>query len=116
MKKIIIALAIPTITYAQFNLAGSTFSDIITEILDIIAILNPILISLAFLIFFWGVAKFILNSDSKPEIEKGKSYMFWGLIAIFVLVSLRVIIGYVAGDLLGIGPDTYNPGGILLPF
>jgi len=79
--------------------AGSTFQTVIYYILDIISILTPILFTLAFLVFFWGLSKFILSSGNAAEITKGKSYMFWGILALFILISVRSIITLVSDDL-----------------
>lgn len=70
--------------------------------------LNPILFSLSFVVFFWGLSKFVLNSDSKEEIEKGKNYMVWAVLALFVLVSFRVIISFISSD-LGLGDSNITP-------
>ena len=89
----------------DFSLAGSNFKEVIWEILKIIDILNPILFILAFIVFFWGLSKFILSSGSEANIKKGKDYMLWGILALFILLTFRAIITLVAGD-LGIG-DTH---------
>ena len=93
----------PVFTFAQsFNLAGSTIGGVFRYIVTILSVLNPILFSMAFIVFFWGLSKFILNSDSKDEIEKGRSYMLWGVLALFILVSFRVIVSFISTD-LGLG-------------
>lgn len=83
-----LALAIPT-----------TFKAYIDYILSIIDVLVPILVALAFAVFFWGMSKFILNSGKPEDIKKGREYMLWGLLALFVLVSIRAIIAFIQTDL-----------------
>jgi len=101
---------IPVITLAQadFSLAGKNFKDIILYVLSIIAVLIPILFAIAFIVFFWGLSKFILNSSVQADIEKGKNYMIWGVLALFILISFRAIIGLVVGD-LGFGDAKEAP-------
>jgi hypothetical protein len=107
-KRLIVLLAFfPSLALA-FSLKDSSFKDVVYEVLGIINLLIPILSVLAFIVFFWGLSKFILNSDSQAEIQKGKNYMFWGVIALFVLITFRTIIGLVAGD-LDIGGSTVIP-------
>ncbi|MES3005291.1 MAG: hypothetical protein V4690_04305 [Patescibacteria group bacterium] len=99
---------------ADFSLSGSTFKGIVMEVIEIINILIPILVSLAIVFFFWGMSKFILHSDSADGIKNGRNYMLWGLLALFVLFTFRVIIGLVSSD-LEIGDKNPNPNSILLP-
>lgn len=65
-------------------------------------IINPLLIVLAglsLLVFFKGLAQFIFTSGGdKPAIEEGKDLMKWGLIALFILVSLLGVIRFFYGS------------------
>lgn len=100
-------LFLPTFVLA-FSLTGSTFSIIIDEIISIISLVIPIFVILALIFFFWGLSKFILNSGSKDGVEKGKTYMFWGILALFILLTFRAIVGFIARD-LNIGDSTNIP-------
>ena len=91
--------------------AGLQFSDIINYFLSIINILNPILFTLAFLVFFWGLSKFILSSGNKDEVAKGKDYMLYGIAALFILLSFMAILTLVSNN-VGLGPNA-NPNGVL---
>lgn len=110
-------ILIPFITFA-FNWQSSTFSSVIDEVISVISLAIPLLFALSFLVFFWGVSRFILNSGSTAEIQKGKSYMIWGVVALFILISIRAIIGIVARDLeigdsssIPLIPTSTNSGG-----
>lgn len=98
-----VSILLPSFAIAQTLALGngsSTFRDfIINDVIGTIAVLIPILIALAFVVFFWGLSKFILHSDNKNDIDKGRNYMFWGIIVLFILVSFRAIISYVVTDL-----------------
>ena len=108
----IVLLVFPILAFGQtFSLSNSTFKGVILEVLSIIKLLVPILFGLAFIVFFWGLSKFILNSGNKEGIEKGKNYMFWGILALFILLSFQTIISFVSND-LGIGDARNIP---LLP-
>lgn len=69
--------------------------------LDLVRRLIPVVMSLALLFFFWGVARFILaaRSGNEEEIKSGKQLMFWGIIALFVMVSIWGIVAFFASDL-----------------
>ena len=92
----------PVVAFADFSLGAgtdSTFGAFIGYIIGFISLLIPVLFALAFIVFFWGLSKFILNSDGEKEIQNGKTYMFWGILALFILISFRAIISFVSADL-----------------
>lgn len=51
-------------------------------------------IVLAIVVFFWGLIKYIFNRDGgEKEGAQGAQLMIWGILAIFVMVSIWGIIG-----------------------
>lgn len=69
---------------------------------DLIKALLPILVTIALLVFFWGLIKYIRNAGTKPEeASQGKNIMIYGVIALFVMVSVWGLVGFI-GDALGI--------------
>lgn len=52
----------------------------------------PLLITLAVVGFIWGIVKYFLNPDNEEKRKQGKTFMVWGLIALFVMVSMWGII------------------------
>ncbi|ETB63834.1 TPA: hypothetical protein DIC38_02150 [Candidatus Nomurabacteria bacterium] len=48
----------------------------------------PFLITLAVLGFVYGVVKFYMNPDNEEGRKKGKEFIIWGLIAMFVIVAM----------------------------
>jgi hypothetical protein len=107
-RKIYILLILMPVSAMAFTLTGSTIYDVIGELNSTVNIILPILFTLSFIAFFWGLSKFILNSSSSAEVEKGRKYMIWGIIALFVLISVRTIIVLIAND-LGIGNSSVIP-------
>ncbi len=67
---------------------------VLCQFLNILDILVLIIIGLALIFFLWGLAKFILNAGDEEERRKGKSLLIWGLIALFVMVSVWGIINF----------------------
>lgn len=77
------------------------FSSFVRLILDFIAILIPILVSLALLAFFWGAGVFILKAGDPREIEKRKKVLVWGVIGLFVMASIWGILQFLYSDIFG---------------
>ncbi len=66
----------------------------------IVTVLIPLIFSVAFLVFLWGVFKFIAADDVKGK-QEGQKVIWWGLIGLFVMVSVWGIIK-ILGTTLGI--------------
>lgn len=110
----VVILLSPFLLNAQGLLSGGNFSSAVSEAVSIIYLIIPIFLLIAMIAFFWGVGKFVLKSGSASDIENGRKYMFWGVIALFVLLSVRVIIGQLS-NALGIGDLNADEWSLLLP-
>ena len=74
----------------------------------IIVPLIGLLISLATLIFVWGLVEFIHGSGSNPAArETGKKHMLWGIIGLFIMVFAKAIISLFINS-FGIDPTPIN--------
>lgn len=65
-----------------------TFKALVEKILDTANPLVPIILILIGIAFFWGMGKFILSSGSEDERKKGREFMIWAIVALFVAVSV----------------------------
>lgn len=65
------------------------------ETASVIAILIILASAVALLIFLWGLALFIFQAGSDDARSQGRQLMFWGVIALFVLVSIWAIVALV---------------------
>ncbi len=63
----------------------------------------PLLMSLAVAGFIWGIIKYFINPDNEEQKKKGKDFMVWGLIALFVIVSMWGIVA-IFSNTLGLRP------------
>jgi len=93
MKKILTlvfgaGLVMPAIASAQ------TLQIFIGVIGDIVGMLVSICSMLALVVFFYGLGVFILNSGDEKKMEEGKSWMVWSIVAVFVLITIWGIIGF----------------------
>ncbi len=84
------------------------FANLAAELGGVLAILVPVLVALALALFIWGMVVFVFNAGDDSKRAEGQKHMIWGLVALFVIVSvwglvslLQVIFG-ADGDLGGI--------------
>jgi uncharacterized membrane protein YidH (DUF202 family) len=74
--------------------------DLINRVGQLVDSLIVIVIALALLAFFWGLAKFIFNvSGDQKSVEEGKRIMLWGIIALFVMISVWGIVRFIQTEL-----------------
>lgn len=103
-------------TSAGTSLFGrnNPIAQLITLVKTIADRLIPILVAFAILAFFWFLVRFIWKGAEDPgEREKMKGGMGWSIVAIFVMVSVWGIIGFI-GSITGI-PQGGNIHGFKLP-
>lgn len=83
------------------------------EIIDVVEIIVNLAIPFALLCaglaFFWGMMMFIIQAGNEQERAKGKTVMIWGVIALFVIVSIWGLVAFLS-DLFGV-----NMGGACPP-
>lgn len=65
-----------------------TLSDVVASFVGIIGLLLPLIVALTVLVFLWGLVKFIAKSGDAKGHEEGKSLMIWGLVGLFLMLSL----------------------------
>lgn len=94
----------PNVSNAQIGL-----KELIIDAGYIINLLIPIAASLALLYFFWGLAKFVWNSGSEDGVEEGRQVMKWGIVALFVIVSIWGIVFFIQ-EQLNIDSYLLEPG------
>lgn len=78
-------LAVPLVSLAQVTDLDSAGSFIVDFINDTVI---PVLFALAFVVFLWGAfTTFILGANNDTAKEKGKGFMLYGIIGLFVMLS-----------------------------
>jgi len=89
-------LFLPSIAFAQ---AGTTVTgpigNTLGQVYAIILSLIPIILAVAVLLFFWGIIKFIASAGDEEARKAGISFMLWGMVGLFVMVTFWGLIGYV---------------------
>ncbi len=59
--------------------------------------LVALFIGLALLYFLWGIVTYIRNLDNDTKRSEGRTMMIWGIIALFVMVSVWGLVGILTG-------------------
>lgn len=88
-------------------------------LLNTLALVNTFLnaaiglfITLAIVVFFYGLIKYLTKLGGEDAAKEGLSTMFWGVIAIFVMVSIWGIIRLLQNTLKVTSTDPVIPKGI----
>ena len=99
MKKVIIAALTfaPAVAFAQ---SLGNLETLLRSVGRLIDIALPIVVAIALLAFFWGIIKFIFGGEEAKK--EGKTLMIWGLVGLFVMVSVWGLVRFI-GNALGIG-------------
>jgi len=108
MKLRTVKFILPTVAFALPGLAyARTFGDIIDSLKIWLGNLVPLAIGVAVIVFIWGMIVFIGNSGSEEKRAEGRHRMIWGVIALFAIVSVWGLVGFVRESILG--PGSENP-------
>lgn len=89
------------------NLSGGvTFKDFIGGIVGIInTVVVPLIGSLIFLVFVWGVVKYFFfnNNGDTAKLKEGRDFIFWGILGMVVFFSVWGFVNLLLST-LGIAP------------
>ena len=93
------ALVLPTFAFAVIGTATASGKfggviGILQGVQDLVSIALPVVAGLALLAFFYGLVKFIF-AGAGGKIE-GKNFMIWGVVALFVMVSVWGLTRFIA--------------------
>jgi hypothetical protein len=97
-----VALLTPSIVFAK---APRTFDELSDLIVLLLNNATAVLIVAGIAIYFYGVSTNILNF-SKEGGEKVRAYFLWGVIVLFVMVSIWGIVRLLQETLFGASADT----------
>lgn len=114
MKKVLekisimsVGLLTPMFVFAQVNTSG--LKGLLREIHGLISLVIPVLIALGVLGFMWGIVLYLFGKNK----DEGKSFMLWGIIALFVMTSVWGLVGILRGTLFSNNSD--SAGQVNLP-
>ena len=109
MKKVIVAALVLAPSFAFAQTLGN-IETLIKSIGNLVEIALPIVVALGLIGFFWGLVKYIFAQGDETAKTDAKRIMLWGVVALFVMVSVWGLVRFV-GNAFGI-----NQGGtVTLP-
>jgi len=82
---------LPLVSSAQ-SLNFSPIATLINAVAKIIGALVPVLVTLALVVFLWGLVRYLWGGAAKADLQSAKRLMGWGLIILFVMVSVWGIV------------------------
>lgn len=100
MKKVIIA----SMAFAPAFVFAQTLGNIeilVQSIGRLVGLALPIVVAIALLAFFWGIVKYVFAQGNEEAKADAKKIMLWGLVALFVMVSVWGLVRFI-GNALGI--------------
>jgi len=113
-----VSFSAPLIVFAQSGIQTGYLETYKNDIIDVInGILIPAIMSVAFLVFMWGVYKyFFWKGDSDTERATGRTFILYGVIGFVIISCIWGIVEIFSGTLgLDTGnapkPPTFNTGG-----
>ncbi len=99
---------LPLVAAAQ---VGGNLLSILNLVQTIVSRLIPILVAVALIYFIVGLIRFVIAAEGEAR-DDGKKMMWWGIVALFVIVSIWGIVTYIA-DILGVSrTTTVTPPGV----
>ena len=101
MKKIIAAFSLILLSAVAVPVLAAPpkdFKEVINNVFinGLLKPIIPLLIGLAVVVFIYGVL-LLMISDGGEKKEEGKQYMLWGIIGIFVMVSVWGLVAIIGG-------------------
>ena len=109
MKKIIYVFSLASISLGAIPVlaATSNFKELVDLIISsVLKPIVPLLVGLAVVVFIYGVI-IIMFSEGGEKKEQGKMYMIWGIIGIFVMVSVWGLVNILQST-FQLSPDVPN--------
>ena len=83
--------------------AYSLITIIVEDILDPVI---GVLIAVAVVLFLYGVIKYIVSGDDETKRKEAKNYIIYGIVGLFVMVSVWGLVGILTGTF---GTDVSAP-------
>lgn len=98
---ILALLFLPRIVYGQ-----TTIIDILGAVQQILVALVPLTIGLAVIAVLFGLARYAFRAGDEQAQEEGRRIMFWGVVTLFIMVSIWGFVYILQSFFFGTG---YNP-------
>ena len=80
--------ALPNVLFAADPVVANDLAVFLGTFKNILIKLVPIIVSIAVIVFLWGVTKFIRSADQPQEREQGRHLIVYGIVTLFVMLSM----------------------------
>lgn len=87
-------LLLPLIAGAQ----PEDFKGAVNSLTNFVSTLVPLLMAVALLVFFWGLATYVYSAGSDKK-ETSKQRMVWGVVGLFVITTIWGIVALIGGSI-----------------
>lgn len=92
-------MTVPFVVSAQVT----DFKSLMQLFANMLGSIIGVLYMVAFVAFFWGIGVFILNTNDDKKRGEGKAWMFWSVIALFVMITIWGLVGLLVNT-VGVNP------------
>lgn len=94
-------LIVPAVMFVPLVALGQgSIEALLGRVQGILGTVVPTLIGLALVLFLWGVLKYLFSKDG-PSQSEAKQFMIWGILALFIMVSVWGIVNILGQFLFG---------------
>ncbi len=90
-----------TITVFTDTSTDLNFTTLANKFSGIANVIIPFLIGVAFVIIVWGIFKYILHAGDSEQVAKGRMYIVYGVIALFLMLSFWGFVTMIHTSLFG---------------
>jgi K+-transporting ATPase A subunit len=92
------------------NARTTYFGKLIISVTHVVSLLLPLSVILALAYFLWGLTQFIFNAGSEANVKVGRDRMFWGVVTLFVMISVWGLVSFLGG-VFNVNTRTSGGGG-----
>ncbi len=104
---------LPSYVHAQY--AFGTLSEGVGSITSIIDLIIGLLVGVAILIIVYGIIKFIASGDDAESRKSGIGFMAYGVLGIFVMLSVWGLVGFLVNSFTFTEPGTEDLPSVPVP-
>jgi FtsH-binding integral membrane protein len=90
---------------------ADSLTDLISIVQSVFSALVPLIVSLAVVVFLWGVLKYVIAGSNKDGKEEGRKFMIWGIIGLVVMVSVWGLVAMVKNTFFESSTSPVDPPG-----
>lgn len=103
MRVTVLLLLLGAFLAKPVHAQSPTIKSIIYDLTGLLRSFVPVLVSVALLVFIWGVVEYILQAGDQGAVETGRNRMIAGVVGLFVIAAVWGLVQIVGATLdLGI--------------